>query len=87
MLQNNAHEISASEVPMIKSYDMLKSGYLYGENMKKTDSYQVLYLYLLMVGGCEQTDWPVQQGQSVGIARGWAGRQIHCSSIFFWCTT
>ena len=34
MLQKNAHEISASEVPMVKSYDMLKSGYLYGENVK-----------------------------------------------------
>ena len=35
MLQKNAHEISASEVPMVESYDVLKSGYLYGENDKK----------------------------------------------------
>ena len=34
MLQKNAHEISASEVPMVESYDVLKSGYLYGENDK-----------------------------------------------------
>ena len=35
MLQKNAHEVSASEVPMVKSYDVLKLGYLYGENVKK----------------------------------------------------
>ena len=34
MLQKNAHEVSASEVPMVKSYDVLKLGYLYGENVK-----------------------------------------------------
>ena len=34
MLQKNAQEISASEVPMVESYDVLKSGYLYGENDK-----------------------------------------------------
>ena len=34
MLQKNAYEISASEVPMVKSYDVLKLGYLYGENIK-----------------------------------------------------
>ena len=34
MLQKNAHEISASEVPMVKSSDVLKLGYLYGENEK-----------------------------------------------------
>ena len=34
MLQKNAHEISSPEVPMVKSYDALKSGYLYGENVK-----------------------------------------------------
>ena len=33
-LQKNSHEISASEVPMVESYDVLKSGYLYGENDK-----------------------------------------------------
>ena len=38
MLQKNAHEVSASEVPMVKSYDVLKLGYLYGENVKKTFS-------------------------------------------------
>ena len=35
MLQKNAHEISASEVPMVKSYDVLKLGYLCWENDKK----------------------------------------------------
>jgi hypothetical protein len=35
MLQKNANEISASEVPMVKSYDVLKLVYLYGENDKK----------------------------------------------------
>ena len=35
MLQKNAYEESASEVPMVKSYDVLKLGYLYGENVFK----------------------------------------------------
>ena len=34
MLQKDAHEISASEVPMVKSYDMLPE-YLLGRNVKK----------------------------------------------------
>ena len=34
MLQKNAHEISASEVPMVKSYGMLKLGYLHGDNVR-----------------------------------------------------
>ena len=34
MLQKNAHEISASEVPMVNCYDVLKLGCLYGENVK-----------------------------------------------------
>jgi hypothetical protein len=34
MLQKTAHETSASEVPMVKSYDVLKLGYLYGEYVK-----------------------------------------------------
>jgi hypothetical protein len=38
MLQKNAHETSASEVPMVESYDMLKSGYLYGGNVLKQSS-------------------------------------------------
>jgi hypothetical protein len=33
MLQKDTHETSASEVPMVKSYDMLKLGYLCGENV------------------------------------------------------
>jgi hypothetical protein len=34
MLQKNTHEIPASKVPMVKSYDLLKLGYLYGQNIK-----------------------------------------------------
>ena len=34
MLQKSAHEISSPEVPMVKSYDVLKSGCLYEENVK-----------------------------------------------------
>ena len=35
MLEKKSHETSASEVPRVKSYDMLKSGYVYGGNVKK----------------------------------------------------
>ena len=35
MFQKNAHEILSPEVLMVKSYDVLKSGYLYEEKCQK----------------------------------------------------
>jgi hypothetical protein len=143
MLQKNAHETSATEVPMVKSYDVLKLGYFYGENVKnpfstiksgyfltsgddivchnakeltrtfqdhvevpcgssmvlrydgcnvmqqlfahlfgtifstfqsQNRSVNVRYLYLLMVDGYGQTDWPRVERQSVVIPSAWFER-------------
>ena len=61
MLQKNAHEISASEAPMVKSYDLLKSGYSYGENVKTNQLFRC---------GTDISGWLVDADKRIGLLYG-----------------